>query len=172
MDAKVVHDDTREIAGTQQQVGIVSLDGEALNRHDRRRVGRAAEPPKNKALANTAGMREVGGVEFLKGDGHRKIFLQRLSDAVLRKGPVPCEDHAADAEGQRENAKHEQRGLAEFREVCRTILDHGVGPLGFPLPFWADLTSSGQIRASKQRIFCCARRISWTRLWTSDLDCL
>jgi hypothetical protein len=56
---------------------------------------------------------------------------------------VQCEDHAANAEGQRENAKDEQSGLAEFLEVCRTILDHGIGPLGFPLPFWTDLTSSG-----------------------------
>jgi hypothetical protein len=55
----------------------VGLDAESLDGHDGRRAGGAAKPPESEALTNAAGMREKSGVEFLEGDGRRKIFLEK-----------------------------------------------------------------------------------------------
>jgi hypothetical protein len=77
-DAKAVHDHTREVAGAQEQVDIVSLDAESLNGHDGRRVGGAAKPPESEALTDAAGMREKSRVEFPESDGRRKIFLGEI----------------------------------------------------------------------------------------------
>jgi hypothetical protein len=65
----------------------VGLDAESLNGHDGRRIGGAAKPLESEALTNAVGMREARGVEFLEGDGRRKIFLERLRDPRFSERP-------------------------------------------------------------------------------------
>src|ERR1700730_463641 len=74
-DAKTIQNDAREIAGTQKEVNIAGFDGETLNRHDRSGARQAAEPFENETLADTARMREVGGVKSLEGDGRGETRL-------------------------------------------------------------------------------------------------
>src|SRR5579864_6038131 len=122
-----VQDNSRDVARPKEKIRIASLNGNSLDRGERRNVRGARPTPERDIFRNASRKRDVSNSELCKGYGSRNALPEGLGDAGLRKWPAQQENDKSDAHNNYGDGRgdHDPSKMMT-REFVLMLLCHAV----------------------------------------------
>lgn len=115
LNVQAFENDARNVSGANEQVEVVSFDGEFADRNERRRAVRAQRMSHDQVFGDTAGMRKVSDMKFCERDLAVKGFFERLANAIAGEGEMQNKDGESDSDQNDEGNGGSENPAAPLR---------------------------------------------------------